>query len=407
MTVGIDAIRVWPSTLALPLEALCTARGRDPSEAIAHLGVVERTVLPPWEDSVTMAVNAASDLLHGRDRSRIGLLVVGTETPVDLEKPISSWAHRLLGLPSTCRNFEVKHACYSGTAALHMALAWLGSPAGRGKQALVVTSDASFLGLHEPHEYVLGAGAVALLLSHDPGFLVVDPDRTGVHASEVTDVIRPTLTVETGSSEASLFAYLEAVDGAWDAFLDAGPPVDFARDFAHFVFHAPFPGITSRAHRTLLGRDPDLSVEALRADFARRSEPGLVHHRRMGGVYGGSVFVSLLGAVDARETLVPGDRIGVFSFGSGSCSEVWTARLGPRAREEARAARLGALLDARTSITPVQYEALEARRSRDRESAEVEGVREGWGEHHAELWEGRGRCELRGVRGWVREYAWS
>lgn len=406
MTVGIDAIRVWPSTLALSLADLCEARGRDVSETIGHLGVVERSVMPPWEDPVTMAVNAASDVLRGRERDAIGLLVVGTETPVDLEKPISSWAHRLLGLPSTCRNFEVKHACYSGTAALQMALAWLGSPAGRGRQALVVTTDASFLGLGEPHEYVLGAGAVALLLGHDPGFLSVDVERSGVHASEVTDVIRPTFTLETGSSDASLFAYLEAVDGAWDAFVDAGPAVDFGRDFAHFAFHAPFPGITARAHRALMGRG-DVSNAAIREDFERRSAPGLVHHRRMGGVYGGSVFVSLLGAVDARRELGPGDRIGVFSFGSGSCAEVWSGRLGPRAHEEAGAARLGALLDARRRVSVPEYEALEQLRDRRRESPILHDLHDEWRDHHRDAWEGAGRCELRGVREWVREYGWS
>ena len=98
MRVGIDDLRLYPSTLALSLADLCAARDKHPEETIAHLLVKERTVLPPWEDTVTVAVNAAAPLVDDEERDRIELLIVGTETPVDLEKPISSWVHRHLGL---------------------------------------------------------------------------------------------------------------------------------------------------------------------------------------------------------------------------------------------------------------------------------------------------------------------
>src|SRR5512143_1049116 len=45
------------------------------------------------------------------------------------------------GLPSNIRNFEVKHACYSGTAALGCALDWVRSGAARGKKALILAAD--------------------------------------------------------------------------------------------------------------------------------------------------------------------------------------------------------------------------------------------------------------------------
>ena len=37
-------------------------------------------------------------------------------------KPIASYLHGLLGLPSACRVFETKHACFGGTAGLQNAL---------------------------------------------------------------------------------------------------------------------------------------------------------------------------------------------------------------------------------------------------------------------------------------------
>lgn len=101
MSVGIEKLRAYPSTLSLSLGALADARGRSRDETTERLLVEERSVMPPWEDPVTMAVNAAAPLLDDAERADVGLLIVGTETPVDLEKPISTWVHRFLELPSS------------------------------------------------------------------------------------------------------------------------------------------------------------------------------------------------------------------------------------------------------------------------------------------------------------------
>lgn len=55
------------------------------------------------EDAVTLAVNSAKDMLNDQDRSDIGLFIIATESGLDQEKAISTWAHRYLGLPATCR----------------------------------------------------------------------------------------------------------------------------------------------------------------------------------------------------------------------------------------------------------------------------------------------------------------
>src|SRR5262249_51829632 len=194
--------------------------------------VDERSVAPPWEEAVTLAVNAARPLLSPEDIAAIGLLIVGTETAVDQEKPLSSWVHRYLGLPADCRNFEVNDACYGATAGLQLALSWLASGLAGDRKALVISSDLSLLALGQPWEPVLGAGAAAVLLSRQPRVLAYELGHNGVYAHEVTDVIRPTPRVETGNSEESLFSYLEAVDGAFDAYQRRVGAVDFDGHFA-------------------------------------------------------------------------------------------------------------------------------------------------------------------------------
>ena len=134
--VGIEKIRVEPTTLALDMRALCDARGHDWADIRDVMMIEERGVCAPWEDPVTMAVNAALPMLTDEDRRDIELLLVSTESGVDSEKPISAWVHRHLGLSPHCRNMELKHACYAGTGGVQLAARWVSDrPSGRAATA--------------------------------------------------------------------------------------------------------------------------------------------------------------------------------------------------------------------------------------------------------------------------------
>src|SRR5947209_6009049 len=111
--------------MALDMATLCAARSHDLAEIRDVMLIEQRSVNPPYEDPVTMAVNAAHPMLTEDDRRAIELLIVATESSVDQEKAMSTWVHRYLRLGPHCRTFELKHACYGGTAGLQMALCWL------------------------------------------------------------------------------------------------------------------------------------------------------------------------------------------------------------------------------------------------------------------------------------------
>jgi 3-hydroxy-3-methylglutaryl CoA synthase len=362
--IGIEKLRVYPCSLALDFPALCAARGQDPSYVRDTMLVDQRSVNPPYEDPVTMAVNAARPMLTDEDRRSIELLLVGTESGVDLEKPISSWVHRYLELSPSCRSLEVKHACYSGTGGLQLAAAWLASGVSEAAKALVITTDESRMHLGQPHEYVLGAGAAAVLLSARPDLLELELGKSGYYSAEVSDLIRPTPVLEIGNTELSLLAYLEALDGAYSHYLErVGEAVDLDAFFAANVYHVPFGGMTFLAHKELLGRDRDLPKQEARAHFERRCLPSLRYTRRMGGTYSSSTFVALLGLIDASDDLTAGERIGIFSFGSGSCAEFYSGLVGQHARQVARTADLARLLDERYALTVEEYEAVERERT--------------------------------------------
>jgi hydroxymethylglutaryl-CoA synthase len=408
MAIGIEKLGVYPCALSLDIQDLCAARGLDAHNFCGRLFCDERSVMGPFEDVVTLAVNAARPMLTDADRERIRLLIVATESSVDQEKPLSSWVHAFLGLRSDCRNFEIKHACYGSTAALQMALAWLASGAARGTAALIINTDHALIGIDGPQEPVLGAGAAAVLVSDRPHVVALDVGWSGVSAREVPDIFRPAPGVETGDADESLTSYLDAAELTYDAYVGCvGQPVDFDAFFAANVYHVPFGGLAQRAHLRLARRELGLSKAEAESHWERKSKASLTYNRRMGGIYGAATFVALAGLIDGSPHLQPDDRVGIYSYGSGSCAEFYSVTLVATSHEAVTRARIGEQLDARRRLRVTEYEACErallaatCARSYMPPCDLVPGLYE-------EQYAGGGKLVFRGTRDYVREYAWS
>lgn len=406
---GIEKIRVYPTALQLNLEELAIARNYDVNHMRKELMVETRGVNPPWEDTVTMAVNAAKPMLTEEDIASIGLLIVGTETSLDNEKSVSSWVLHHLGLPSACRHFEVKIACYSGTAALKMAVSWLSSGMARkGQKALIISTDESLNSIHRPWEYVCGGGSVAMLISDQPDFLVLETEKFGLYAHEVADVIRPLPWLETGNSEHSLYSYMEALAATYEDFeLNVGT-IDYDAYFKYHVYHVPFSGISYRAHKQLMRMSSfDVTDEDITESWKNKVAPSINFSKRIGGTYGGSIFIALLSTITAANDLKAEDRISVFSYGSGSCAEFYVVQTTEKSKEIALGTGLTELINNRFPITVKQYEAMELAREERIKSREftpdytiVEGLYE-------QAYKGKGLLIYTGTKDYYRSYGFS
>jgi 3-hydroxy-3-methylglutaryl CoA synthase len=407
--IGIEKIGVYPCSLALPIPVLCGARGRDPVDIVGPMMIDERSLNPLWEDPVTMAVNAANSMLTDEDRHRIELLIVASESSVDYEKPMSTWVHRYCDLQPNCRNFEIKHACYGGTAALQMAACWLASGSARGAKALLINTDQSREHIGKPWEFVLGAGATAVLLSHEPNLLELEFGQDGYWTHEVSDLIRPTACVETGNSETSLVSYMEALEGAFEHFLARVPEArQYDACFSRHVYHMPFGGIAWRAHKTLLRfADEDVGVKQAWANFERKGLAGLQYIRRMGATYSSSTFIGLVGLIDGAVDLTPGERLSIFSYGSGCCAEFYCARTGKRAHAASADAAVRSKLDARRIVEIPEYECIETQRAKWAECGDYEVSLDGLGGWYDEFYRGRRLLTFHGVKDFYRQYSWS
>jgi polyketide biosynthesis 3-hydroxy-3-methylglutaryl-CoA synthase-like enzyme PksG len=365
--VGIEAMNLYGGIASLDVHELCIHRQLE-MPRFKNLLMEEKTVALPYEDPITFAVNAAKpliDQLTDEERSRIEMVVTCTESGIDFGKSISTYLHPLLGLAANCRLFEVKQACYSGAVGLQIAVNFLLSQTSPGAKALVVTTDISRFALDDPNavqewaysEPTSGAGAVAMLVSDTPNIFRIDPGAYGNHAFEVMDTCRPGPDTEAGDADLSLMAYLDCCNGAFNDYARRVEGTDFRNTFSYLCFHTPFGGMVRGAHRHLMRKLYKSDPEEIDTDFEQRLRPSLAYGKQMGNSAGGSVFVALAGTIDTVNLDEP-VRIGLFSYGSGCCSEFFSGVVTPQGQQTLQAMKISDTLKRRYKLSIEQYETL-------------------------------------------------
>ncbi|MDC0744937.1 hydroxymethylglutaryl-CoA synthase family protein [Polyangium mundeleinium] len=358
--VGIDAMALSVPRGYVDLAELAEARGVPPSKYLSGLGTRQMTIAAPDEDPVTLAVNAARRLFErsGANPAEIGLCIVGTETAVDHSKPVAAFVHGLLGLPSACRMFEAKHACFGGTAGLLSAVDWIASGSARGRAALVVCTDIARYPLRSAGEPTQGAGAVALLVREKPRLLSLEVGQTGTFARDVHDFWRPLHHKEAlVDGHYSVQCYLDALEGAYDAWrrLDGAADEPLVRT----CYHVPYGKMARKAHRHRRMLE-GATEQAADASFGVEVEPSLDLPSRIGNVYTGSLYLALASLLNAQAREIAGKRIGLFSYGSGCCAEFFAGRTTPEAAALVDRLDIDGPLRDSQRMTVAEYERLRA-----------------------------------------------
>jgi polyketide biosynthesis 3-hydroxy-3-methylglutaryl-CoA synthase-like enzyme PksG len=365
-SAGIEALNVCGGTVYLDVHELARYRNLDDAR-FSNLLMKEKTVALPCEDPVTFGVNAAKpivDALSAAERDRVELLIACTESGVDFSKSIGSYLHHYLGLNRNCRIFEIKQACYAGTAGLQAAINFVLSNTSPGAKALVVATDISRFILDEgaaaSHadwayaEPSSGAGAVALLVAADAAVFRVDPGANGYYGYEVMDSCRPMPDSEAGDADLSLLSYLDCCEQAFLEYQRRVDGADYATSFQYLAFHVPFGGMVKGAHRTMMRRLSAASPAEIQADFERRIAPGLAYCQRIGNIMGGTVLLALASTIDHGDFASP-RRVGCFSYGSGCCSEFYSGVVTAAGQERQRAFDIPRGLDARQRLSMQAY----------------------------------------------------
>jgi hydroxymethylglutaryl-CoA synthase len=299
-----------------------------------------------------------------------------------------------------------------GTNAVFNSLNWIESSAWDGRDAIVVAGDIALYkkGNARPTG---GAGCVAMLIGPDAP-IAFEAGLRGSYITHAYDFYKPDLTSEYPyvDGQFSLKCYTEAVDACYKAYNARErtlksqsngvnghhvngngvhkeevekAPVD---RFDYMAFHAPTCKLVSKSYARLLYNDfledpnhpqfnevapelRDLDYQASLSDktvektfmgltkkrFAERVQPAIQVATMCGNMYCGSVYGGIAGLISniAPKTL-QGKRVGVFSYGSGLASSMFSLKVVGDTTEMAEKLNLQERLDARRVVAPEVYD---------------------------------------------------
>lgn len=348
MNVGIDKINFYVPPYYVDMAELAHARNVDPNKFLIGIGQSEMAVSPKTQDIVTFAANAAKEMLTKEDLSAIDMIIVGTESSIDESKASAVVLHRLLGIQPFARAFEIKEACYGATAAVQMAKNHVAlNP---DSQVLVIASDIAKYGLNSGGEPTQGAGAVAMLISQNPHLLLLEEENV-TFTQDIYDFWRPVgCEYPLVDGPLSNETYVQAFQQVWQEYQKRYTRT--LKDFAALAFHIPYTKMGKKALLSILESEPVSEQERLLEQY----EASVLYSRRVGNLYTGSIYLGLISLLENATTLKAGNRIGLFSYGSGAVAEFFSGQLVPGYEAALNPHQHQARLNQRQALTIAEYE---------------------------------------------------
>ena len=292
---GIDAIAFYVPQLYVSMDNLAEARNIPAEKLKRGLGLQKMTVPNVGEDAATFAANALLNLIaqNNIDPNDIGRVYLGTESAIDGSKPTATYAVEIVenelaqkyGERSfkNCDILDMTFACVGAVDALHNSIDWVKQD--NNRKAIVIASDLSKYDINSTGEYTQGAGAVAVLVSHNPSIIKIN-DVWGVASKSEGDFFKPRRAykkrellksvfneLKLDDSDEKIKAFIEASNsGFWsddsevvEVFkeepvfdgqfsnacysdritealnhFDAQEPTRFNEQWQHIVFHLPY-----------------------------------------------------------------------------------------------------------------------------------------------------------------------
>ncbi|WDE06071.1 hydroxymethylglutaryl-CoA synthase [Thalassomonas viridans] len=349
MNVGIDSISLCVPESYYSLADLAEKHGIDPNKYLYGIGQEKMAVPSPDEDIVTLAAGAAKPIVTDEVRDSISTVILATESGVDQSKSAGLFVHGLLGLKPNCRVVEFKQACYGATAALQMATDMVRQ---RPEQKiLIIASDIARYEQDSQGECTQGAGALAMVVSANPRILNLHRAR-GMHSFDVMDFWRPNNhKAAQVDGQLSIEVYLESMRQAWNEYkADGGHEL---AELPWLCFHQPFTKMAKKAFTALTESEPEQG-QALTGESYEHS---LLYGRQIGNTYTASLYIGLLSLLENNPQDLTDQNIGLFSYGSGSVGEFFSASVVPGYREHLRTEEHQQMLADRQALSHEKYSA--------------------------------------------------
>lgn len=334
MNIGIDKIGIDVSDKYIDIKELAIKRNVDVDKYILGIGQEQMSIVDKTQDVVSLAINSCKDMLDQKDKEKIDLLIFATESSFEQSKALSIYLHKFLKLKDDCKCIEVKQACFGLTAALNIAYNHI--YVNKGSKVLIVGSDIAKYGINTAGEVTQGAGAISFLISENPKILRYNNDEIN-YCLDVMDFWRPIYSdVPFVDGQFSLQIYLEALKNVYDRYKK--------ENLSAICLHVPYSKLVYKGLKYIKTNEKILS----------EYENQVKYNKRVGNIYTGSLYLSLVSLLKNSNSIKNGDNIGMFSYGSGMQASFFTLTL--INKEELEKLDVESLLNSREKISIDDYE---------------------------------------------------
>ncbi len=306
--VGIVSYGFYIPQYRIKTENIAEVWGKNPEDVKKSLMIEEKTVAGIDEDSLTMAFESASSALStvSVDRSKIKIVLFGSETHPYAVNPASTILAEFLGVEKNYLAFDTEFACKAATGALISAQGLIKS--GYSAYALITASDKGMGKTHDVLEYTAASGSVSLLLGKDD--LILEILDFESFSSDTPDFwrregMRYPSHGGRFTGKPSYFYHIE--ESAKSLFKKTGLT---PKDFSYGVFHMPNGKFPIQVARSLGFIYPQIQ-DSLVIDY-------------LGNSYTASALMGLMAVLEKAKT---GDLIFLCSYGSGAGSDSFVLRV--------------------------------------------------------------------------------
>ncbi|KAM6985736.1 hydroxymethylglutaryl-CoA synthase, cytoplasmic [Aplochiton taeniatus] len=373
--VGILALEIYFPSQYVDQAELEQFDGVSAGKYTVGLGQARMGFCSDREDINSLCLTVVQRLMERNAISydSVGRLEVGTETIVDKSKSVKTVVMQLFEESGNTdvEGIDTTNACYGGTAALFNAVNWVESSSWDGRYALVVAGDIAVYATGSARP-TGGAGAVAMLVGPNAP-LAFDRGLRGTHMQHAYDFYKPDMVSEypVVDGKLSIECYLSALDRCYQVYRNKihtqwqreGVEKRFSLgDFGFMVFHSPYCKLVQKSLARLALNDflghpnpdtqsgPFAGLDSFRAVkpeetyfdrevekaflkasaemFEQKTKASLLVSNQNGNMYTPSVY-GCLASVLAQHSpqQLAGQRIGVFSYGSGFAASLYSLRV--------------------------------------------------------------------------------
>uniref|UniRef100_J3MUY6 Hydroxymethylglutaryl-CoA synthase n=1 Tax=Oryza brachyantha TaxID=4533 RepID=J3MUY6_ORYBR len=308
--VGILAIDIYFPPTCVQQEALEAHDGASKGKYTIGLGQDCMAYCSEVEDVISMSLTVVASLLknYNIDAKSIGRLEVGSETVIDKSKSIKTWLMQIFEESGNTdlEGVDSSNACYGGTAALLNCVNWVESKSWDGRYGLVVCTDSAVYA-EGPARPTGGAAAIAMLIGPNAPISFESKYRAS-HMAHVYDFYKPDLASEYPITVSSILHIISSVDN------DAKEKLQ------------PFANLTSE--ESYQSRDLEkASQQVAKHLYDIKVQPSTLLPKQIGNMYTASLYAALASVIYNKHDSLGGQRILMFSYGSGLTSTMFSLRL--------------------------------------------------------------------------------